>query len=333
MLRAEVRAALAEGFEEKEVRRHFGLPIDEPVTQVQRRRMARHKARDVLRALVDVVTLALVSNGGAGVKIDGFARFFVHDNDANTKPKGVLYPVIDGYVIPRGRLVKESQTAAIGAGAYRGYVLPGVLPLGSFRQVYGAEFDFYESPDIGANGEPSPVGVFAYVAPQSIEVQTTRAGAVSSGVHAWDVWLAVEGFLTQAEGGAVSLNVTNSDPVVPWSRYPGELSTVGRWAEFEARKLIPHDAWRFDDSNARRTYSAAAWLDGFPRERWAVLWDGVWRYPEWIDARAWWAQFGPWAAQFEVEGFAVPPAPKARNGRRRVSVAFERDAFIFDDYQ
>lgn len=130
-----LRTAMAEGFEDEEVRKYFGMKEGDYVSEADRRRLARHKARSMFRykfvwTLINAVAETQKKNAYgeySALKIDGFARFFRRDNTgrAASVPKTRLYPLMGDY----GRVVGKDEMVLM---VERAEVLPqtwgGVLP-------------------------------------------------------------------------------------------------------------------------------------------------------------------------------------------------------------
>ena len=228
-----IRAALAEGLEDDEVRKYFGMAATEYVHEADKRRMARHKAfllarwqlADVLR---DAVSKAQKKNAYGeyeALKIDGFARFFRRDNTgrAPSVPSGKLYPLLGAYgrVLDRDELVLAVERAEIVQPSWAvGDALPSDVTVKMAGPTYwpaswpGVEFaEFTYSPvsarilgtgqeyasvevDLNEDGAISPVGVWLVWVPQRLKVTTyyNGTGETKEITHSWRMPVFAEAF-------------------------------------------------------------------------------------------------------------------------------------------
>lgn len=337
MLRGVIKAALEEGFEDAEVRKYFGMKKWETVTPAKRRRLARHKVGQFIRAFRDVFEFRMAHFGDEGVNINGFGHFTAADNWRKEKPKGLLYPCLDAFVVPRGQLVEEIQEAALMPGCFTAEALPAVVEMPGPYEVTDAHGDLtnfqYIGPAVGNGGEPSDVGVFAIYAPQGLDITTRRGDEVKTERFTWVWYLFAVGWMWQTGFSTNNQFWFGFEPGECEDYWPG-CPPERQWINWPAQKQKapePHEAWRFEDYQYRSTASAEGWLKCFPRKRWAVKSGATWRHPVWLTARQWWSKYGAQAEYLAANGYEIPPPPKDYGGVKRIVGKMEWAAFDLID--
>ena len=249
-----LRDALAEGFEDDEVRRYFGMKEGDYVADADRRRLARHKARSMFKyqfvwTLIQAVADMQKKNAYgeySALKIDGFARFFKRDNTGRSAnvPKTRLYPLSggSGRVIDREEMVQAIERAEVLQPTWSiGDELPGVVSVKMAGPTYwpsnwpGVEFqEFTYSPvsvkdlsgaheyesvpvDLNEVGAIGPVGVWLVWVPQRLKVTTyyNGTGETKDREFGWRMPIYAEAFEV-SEPASVGLGNMPKLHVVGW---------------------------------------------------------------------------------------------------------------------